>query len=120
MSNPPFRCSTRIAGSTIVIDVAGELDIATAPQLREVLLELVIGQGSQTVVLDLSALEFVDSTGLGLIVGLRRRLVATGGELVLWRPTNRVARVIEISGLSEFMRIETGALVSDVPLAVAG
>lgn len=86
-----------VAGWTVV-SVYGELDISTAPSLRETIVELVNG-GDAHLVLDLEALDFLDSTGLGTIIGGLKRARAHGGDLRLVCTQDRVCRVFEITGL---------------------
>jgi anti-sigma B factor antagonist len=83
----------------LVVTVRGELDLATAPGLEEVLVPP-LKDGGQ-VVLDLRALEFMDSTGVRVIVAAHVAGQESGGALVLVRtdPAGPVGRVLEISGL---------------------
>lgn len=65
-----------------IVAASGELDLSTADELRECLFG-VVGDGARRVVLDLSAVTFLDSTTLGVLVGTRKRLMPTGGRLDL-------------------------------------
>jgi anti-sigma B factor antagonist len=79
-----------------VLSVSGEVDLASAPQLRERLADLVV-DGHRCIVVDLSATEFLDSTGLGaLVIGLKR-LRAHDGEMRVVCTTPRVRKVFEIT-----------------------
>ena len=82
----------------------GELDMSTAPQLREELLRLA-SDGASMVTIDLSELAFVDSTGLSVLITGLKRLRQQGGELVLRSPTPGTRRVLEITGLTEVFSI---------------
>ena len=81
-----------------VVEVLGEVDVHTSPQLREQLVAL-IESGANDIVLDMSELEFLDSTGLGVLVGALKRLVARHGTLVLRSPREATRKVLEITGL---------------------
>jgi anti-sigma B factor antagonist len=94
-----------------VLSVQGEIDVATAPQLRERLVEA-IGAGHTHVVLDLSEVGFLDSTGLGVIVGCLKRARANDGEIVLVTEQRSILKVLEITGLNSVFRI--GDSVDDV------
>jgi anti-sigma B factor antagonist len=83
--------------------LAGDIDIRTAPALRERLGELV-GAG-QVVVVDLSAVEFLDSSGLGAFVGAANALRAAGGSLRLACPRPHVQKIFRISRLAEVIPI---------------
>jgi anti-sigma B factor antagonist len=83
-----------------VVRVSGELDAVSSPALRRQLLELV-EDGTNRMVLELGALDLIDSSGLGVLVGVQKRLVQRGGELELHglRPGPR--RVFDITGLDQ-------------------
>jgi anti-anti-sigma factor len=85
-------------GCIATVQVRGELDLATAPQVRACLTEL-YGSGRRRVVLDLSELDFIDSTGLGVLVAALKRFRSDGGELAVVNPTNRVRKVFELTRL---------------------
>lgn len=87
----------------IRVKVHGELDVYTAPKLRQTLVELA-ARGPRRVALELSDVPFVDSTGLGVIIGGLRRLRATGGDLELLEVTDAVYRVFELCGLPAAFR----------------
>ncbi|MGQ0678323.1 MAG: STAS domain-containing protein [Actinomycetota bacterium] len=85
-----------------VIYVSGELDFHTAPELRKQILAA-FNDGAQCVVLDLGQLEFIDSSGLSVIVAGFKRFKERGGELRLRALTDRTRKVLEISGLSRVL-----------------
>jgi anti-sigma B factor antagonist len=91
-------------GDWAVLAVRGEIDVATAPQLREQLLELV-SAGHKQIVVDLAGVDFLDSTGLGVLVGGLKRVRSNDGELALACPQPRVLRVFEITGLTQVFPI---------------
>jgi len=85
-------------GNWSVVTVAGELDVSTAPLLREQLID-VIAAGSQQVAVDMSAVSFIDSVGLGVLVGALKRLRRCDGDLRVAAPSDPVLRTLRISGL---------------------
>ncbi|HEV7888144.1 MAG TPA: STAS domain-containing protein [Acidimicrobiales bacterium] len=91
------------AGCTVVA-VRGEVDLATAPQLKARLLDLVAG-GVTEIVVDLSATEFLDSTGMGAVVAAYKRVRAHDGHLKLVVTAARVRRVFEITNLDRVVPI---------------
>ena len=93
-----FHIEERIDRGLPVIAVVGEIDVATAPQLREALHE-VIAQGHATVVLDLLGVTFLDSTALGVLVGGLKRCRELGGELHVVVTDARIKKIFEITGL---------------------
>jgi anti-sigma B factor antagonist len=89
-----------------VVLLSGELDASTAGQLYQQLAEL-IRDGVVNVALDLSALEFMDSTGLSAVIAEHKRTSASGGELVIVSPQSQVLRMFEITGLTEILHISS-------------
>ena len=98
----------------VVVAVEGEVDIATAPKLREKLVELA-SQGAKQVVVDLDRVEFLDSTGLGVLIGGMKRLRGLDGDLTLVCTQPRILKVFEITGLNRAFTIH-----ETVDAAVAG
>jgi len=99
-----FRIENRIYEDLPVLTVVGEIDVATAPQLRESLHE-VIAKGQATVVLDLLAVTFLDSTALGVLVGGLKRCREFGGELYVVVADARLKKIFEITGLNKVFPI---------------
>jgi len=89
-------------GEPAVLAVVGEVDLYTAPRLGEALAG-VIDAGVRQVVLDLSRLSFIDSSGLHAIAAARQRLGAEGGSLVLRSVRPETMRVLDICGLSSIV-----------------
>jgi anti-sigma B factor antagonist len=90
-------------GST-VIEVAGEIDVYTAPKLREKLVSLVEA-GSYYLVVDMEGVEFLDSTGLGVLVGGLKRVRAHEGWIDLVCTQGRILRIFRITGLNKVFSI---------------
>ena len=87
-----------------VIDVRGEIDIYTAPRLRELLIDLV-SKGSYQLVVNLENVGFLDSTGLGVLVGGLKRVRAHDGSLDLVCTQQRILKIFKITGLTEVFGI---------------
>jgi anti-sigma B factor antagonist len=87
-----------------VIDVQGEIDMYTAPRLRELLIDLV-SKGSYHLVVNLDKVGFLDSTGLGVLVGGLRRVRAHDGSLDLVCTQQRILKIFRITGLTEVFGI---------------
>jgi anti-sigma B factor antagonist len=80
----------------------GELDVATVGELQT----LPATVRDEGLVLDVTELSFIDSTGLSALVSLHRRLADVGGHLVLRHPRANVRRVLEVSGLDQLLTVE--------------
>ncbi len=78
--------------------VSGDVDFGTAPRLRDAVVRLAT-DGARLAVLDLREVEFLDSTGLGVLVACLKRFRTLGGDLHLVITTDRVRKVFEITGL---------------------
>jgi anti-sigma B factor antagonist len=89
-----------------VVLLSGELDASTAGQLYEQLAELT-REGVVHVDLDLAGLEFMDSTGLSVVIAEHKRTSASGGELVILSPQSQVRRMFEITGLTDILHIRS-------------
>jgi anti-sigma B factor antagonist len=96
----------------IMIHVQGEIDAYTVPKLREELLLLAKG-GNKTIIVNLKDVTYLDSTGLGVFVGLFKELSTNNGELKLIQLSNRLYRLFEITGLSNIMNISAVSQVED-------
>lgn len=89
-----------------VITVSGDLDVAGAPELRQVIVSAV-ADGEVLIVLDLTGVEFIDSFGLGVVVGALKRTRQRGGDLSVVCPERRVRRVFELCDLDRIFTLHT-------------
>ena len=101
----PFRLNVASGDGAVLLTLAGELDMATAPELWAAI-DTALGDGHTRIVLDLAGLGFVDSTGLGVFVRAGKELRGKGGGLTLRSPGERVAKLLEITHLQEVFEIE--------------
>jgi anti-sigma B factor antagonist len=93
-----------ITASADGLELAGELDAHSAPQLAEWLAEL--PPGDSDVVLDIERVEFMDSSGLRVVIDVHQRALDANRRLVLRHPTSAVQRLLEISGLADHLVTE--------------
>ncbi|MDP8978063.1 MAG: STAS domain-containing protein [Actinomycetota bacterium] len=94
----------RDEGPVTILEVAGEVDVYTAPKLRERLIELV-QDGRHHVVVDMTKVEFLDSTGLGVLVGGLKRVRSHDGSLRLVCDKERILKIFRITGLTKVFPI---------------
>ena len=90
--------------TTHVIELGGEVDLYTAPEFKERMVEL-IESGKKQIVVDLSKATFIDSTTLGVLVGGVKRLRANDGQLSLVCSDRNITKIFEITGLDRVFTI---------------
>ncbi len=81
-----------------VAQVRGDVDMTTAPRLREQVIRVVV-DGQPHVILDLEGVDFIDSTGLGVLVGLLKRTRSQGGDLRIASTRSSLRKVLELTAL---------------------
>ena len=97
-----FRVEVRSEGPDSVLTLFGELDLASSPALEE---ELDRVAGSARVVIDLRELEFIDSTGLSVLVKAHQRAGEEGREFGLVKGAGQVERLLSLTGLAERLNV---------------
>ena len=90
----PLELAVERHDGTMVVTVAGELDMMTAPKLRECLMDT-----AGNVVVDLLSVSFLDSSGIAVLVDAHKHLTGAGGNLSVRKPQGTVRRALEIIGL---------------------
>src|SRR5664279_2736328 len=99
-----FTTSTSVVGDWVVVHVSGEIDVYSAPVLRE-RLDSNIRDGHHQLVVDLSDVTFMDSTGLGVLVGRLKLVRMRQGTIVLAGLRDRVRKVFSLTGLDKVFAI---------------
>jgi anti-sigma B factor antagonist len=105
MRTAGFQTNVSHLGDETVIALSGELDVASSPALNEELTGLIDG-GATDLVIDLHGLAFIDSTGLSALLLANKKLEGKG-KLVLRQPVDLVRQVLEVTGLTSALRIES-------------
>ena len=117
-SSMNLRVSPRpISAGVHALDLEGEVDVYTAPVLRQEIVSQVDG-GVKHLLVNLSKVEYLDSTGLGILIGGVKRLKEQGGTLRLVGPSARIQRIFEITGLNKIFDVyatEPDALAAGRP-----
>lgn len=101
-----FEVDVKEKQNALNVTISGEIDAFTAPKLREAF-EPYEGKAGLDVLIDLTNVSYMDSTGLGVLVGLFKSLRANGGMLTLTGLSDRLKRLFDITGLSDIMKINT-------------
>jgi len=100
--------ATRDVDGKTIVAVGGEIDVYTAPKLRDKITELVAA-GVYDIVIDMEAVEFLDSTGLGVLVGGLKKVRAHDGSLQLVCNQDRLLKIFRITGLAKVFVIHESA-----------
>ena len=98
--------STSIDGGNVTLNITGELDAVSVPDLRPVLDDL-INKGHKKIVVDLAGLRLIDSSGVGAIVYLFRRLRGVGGSLVVRGATDQPLAILRLLKLDQILAIDS-------------
>lgn len=93
---------TRDVGSSVVVQPTGRLNMVAAPKLREQL-QTIVGSGRTRLVVDLSATDFIDSSGLGALISGLKAARQAGGDLRIAAPTEQVRRVLTLTRLDRVL-----------------
>lgn len=99
-----FHVEVRNENHAAVIAVSGELDLASAPTLEHEL-QQAESSDAEVLILDLRQLEFIDSTGLGLLVKAHRRSEESGRRFAVVRGSSQVQRLLELAGLEQRLEL---------------
>ena len=99
-----LRISDTHEGPRTILAVSGEVDLATAPTLRQRVVQA-IDDGARQVVVDLSEVGFMDSTGLGVLIGGLKRLRQLDGNLIVVNPSDPVRKILEVTGLLDVLGV---------------
>lgn len=101
-----FAVSTQPNGDSVaVINVQGEVDVYTAPKLREEIHKQ-LDQGATKIVVDLTNVAYMDSSGLGVLIGALKRAREENGDLVVASPNPRISRILDVTGLSKIFNVQ--------------
>ena len=102
---PQLTFTVHPNGQGVMLRVGGEVDLATSPQLHAKLVDLVeVGEAGRVVV-DLTPVAFMDSTGLGVLLAAHKRARANGRRVLLVCPEGPVLRVLRLTGMDKALSI---------------
>lgn len=96
---------TKIENNTVIAYVKGELDHHLASKIRDEVDEK-LSSKIKNIIFDFSELDFMDSSGVGMIMGRYKKVGAFGGRVIITAPKPQVKRIIKISGLSNIVKTE--------------
>ncbi len=93
----------KAVGKTLYVGLCGELDESTSAQTRAALDKLIEDSDNSKLVLDMSSLNFMDSTGIGVLLGRYKKLKARGATLLIAAPSPTVDKLLSLSGIYDIM-----------------
>ena len=102
--NSDFTVEERREGDAAILSVSGELDLRTSPELEE-RLGAAFDAGTELVILDLRQIEFMDSTGLRVLLGAHQRAHESGKRFALVRGADQVERVLTLTGVRDLLTV---------------
>jgi stage II sporulation protein AA (anti-sigma F factor antagonist) len=95
-----------LRGSDLIVDLQGELDLTCADRAAQAIDSLIdANRGARRVILRMDRVSFIDSSGIGMVFGRQRRLLARGAVLAIAGPSARVTRTLDLLGVSKLMPV---------------
>jgi anti-sigma B factor antagonist len=98
-------CRVTVIGEDPVVTLSGELDLSSAPSLRNALVDAIAEHRGRTVIVDLDGVTALDDTGLGVLLGAAGRARDGGGDVVLVAATARLRARFDLTGLSRAIEV---------------
>lgn len=98
-----MEITVTIKKKTLVVSLLGELDHHTAKEVKDLVEEVVKNRGVKNLLFDFSRLSFMDSSGIGVIIGRYKLICSIGGKVAIAGATRAVARLIEMSGINKLI-----------------
>jgi stage II sporulation protein AA (anti-sigma F factor antagonist) len=107
MSKNTGNIEKKTNDTMLTVALRGEIDHHNAVKMRTGIDQLILDKRPSILVLDLKDIEFMDSSGLGLIMGRYKKMNELGGELVLQNPSEAILKICRLAGLGRFIKIKT-------------
>jgi anti-sigma B factor antagonist len=101
-----LELETTTRGQASVLSLRGEIDVYTAPRLRQAIIDLVDG-GATRIVVDMERVDFLDSTGLGVLVDGMKRIKGRDGSLGIVATQDKILKIFDITGLNRAFSIHS-------------
>ena len=91
----------------MIVSLSGEIDHHSARDIRDAIDRLIVGERPKCLILDLSGIDFMDSSGLGLVLGRYRKATQAGCEMLLCGMSDRVKKILCLAGVDKLIRFAT-------------
>ena len=103
-----MRYETEQIGGALVVKLYGEIDQHCVSEIRDDIDRQIAIRNINSLIVDLGGVEFMDSSGIGMIMGRYKNLVSRGGKMMLVRPQPQVDKVLELSGIKKLFEKNCG------------
>ena len=103
-----MRYETEQIGGALVVKLYGEIDQHCVSEIRDDIDRQIAIRNINSLIVDLGGVEFMDSSGLGMIMGRYKNMVSRGGKMMLVRPQPQVDKVLELSGIKKLFEKNCG------------
>jgi len=110
-----LNVSSRFHDDHTIVTICGEIDLYTAPRLHSELASLLAGDSPARMTIDMSGVEFCDSTGMNVLLSCLRRVRERGGELEIAAPKPAVRKILQVTGLDSVFTLVESADPRGVP-----
>ena len=97
---------SNVKGNILYVKLSGDIDHHSAKDVRDSVDDLIKNNNPAEFELDLSAVEFMDSSGLGLVLGRYKKQNDIGGKMKILNPTNRIMQILQLAGVEKIIKIE--------------
>jgi len=97
---------SNVKDGVLYVKLAGDIDHHTAKNVRDAVDDLMRKNNPAELELDLSAVEFMDSSGLGLVLGRYKKQTDMGGKMKILNPTRRIMQILQLAGVEKIIKIE--------------
>ncbi|MDI6706447.1 MAG: anti-sigma F factor antagonist [Bacillota bacterium] len=95
--------SSKISGNTLICYIRGELDHHTANEIREYIDYNLENNPVKNLIIDMSELSFMDSSGIGVLIGRYKKVTALGGKTAVVNENKQISKVLEVSGIYDII-----------------
>ena len=103
-----MRYETEQIGGALVVKLYGDIDQHCVSEIRDDIDRQIAIRNINSLIVDLGGVEFMDSSGIGMIMGRYKNMVSRGGKMMLVRPQPQVDKVLELSGIKKLFEKNCG------------
>lgn len=100
-----MNLTVQTRGRTLIVYISGELDLVTAEQFRSEVDKLLDERPLVNLIVNLKGISFIDSSGLGVLLGRYKRITKGGGKMAIVQPQTQVQRILEFAGIPKLIKI---------------